>query len=209
MKRLPYFRLFLLLLGLLSLTACDSGGGGSSAPTPQTILVMGDSISASGTYAGVRPWPGIMDGMVAEWTVVSRARGGERMEEGASRLSGQLAAVNPDSLVIFYGSNNAIQSNTAGFESGLRLSIQLAKDSGVSRVVVCTIPPMFGPRSIFNGTVTALNQTIQSVAGELGAGVAYIDREFNPATDANLFPDGLHPNGDAQAIIAMTVRERL
>jgi lysophospholipase L1-like esterase len=39
--------------------------------------------------------------------------------------------------------------------------------------------------------------------------VAYIDREFNPATDANLFPDGLHPNGDAQAIIAMTVRERL
>ena len=211
MKPLKLLRISSVFIGLALLTSCDFGGssgGGSSAPTPQTILVMGDSISEGGFYGEI-PWPALLNGMVAEWTVVNRSRGGEQMQQGASRMPGILASVNPNSVVIFYGSNNAIQSNTAAFEGGLRSAIQSAKNAGATNIVVCTIPPMFGGRSIFNGNVNIINQTIPVVASEMGARVAYVDREFDPVSSVDLFPDGLHPNQDGHAIIAVTVREQL
>lgn len=210
MKISSLSRAFICLLCLFTLTSCDFGssGGGGGPPEPQTILVMGDSISQGGFY-GETPWPSVLDGMVAEWTVVNRARGGEQMQDGAARMPGILASVNPDSVVIFYGSNNAIQGRLAEFEGGLRNAIQFAQNAGASRVVVCTIPPMFGGRAIFNGNVDTLNQIIPSIASELGAGVAYVDREFDRNTDVDLFPDGLHPDTPGHVIIAMTVRERL
>ena len=72
MKPLKLLRISSVFIGLGLLTSCDFGGssgGGSSAPTPQTILVMGDSISEGGFYGEI-PWPALLNGMVAEWTVV-------------------------------------------------------------------------------------------------------------------------------------------
>ena len=198
-------------MGLIcTLTGCDfgsSGGGGSSGP--QRVLVMGDSISGATNYPGVPPWPSLLQANEPEWTIINSAKAGEKMEEGASRLPGQLSAHSPESVVIFYGSNNAIQGDTASFEGALRAAIQASRDySTVNRVVVCTIPRMFGAREIYNGRVEALNATIRTVVGQEGAVLANVAAEFGPEDEA-LFPDGLHPNLDGQTIISANVRSRL
>jgi len=208
MKTRNRSKLFLGLPLAILMAACDSGGGGGGGPAGQTVLVMGDSISGATNYPGVPPWPGLLQANSPQLTMVNRAVAGEKMESGASRIGGQLAAHMPQSVVIFYGSNNAIQGDTATFDGALRAAIQESKAAGVKKVVVCTIPMMYGDRSIYNGRVDALNATIRSVAGSEGAKIANVAGEFG-INDEALFPDGLHPNLDGQNIIAATVRGRL
>lgn len=195
---------------LIGLAGCDSGGGGGGGGTSgaQTVLVMGDSISARGTYPDTIPWPAVLQGMKPEWTVANRAVPGETSGGGASRIAGQLSSVNPDVTVILYGSNDAIQQKQAQFEANLVAMIRDCQAQG-SRVAVCTIPPMAGQRVLFfQSTVDDLNAIIRSVAPAQGAKVIRIDREFTVG-DRGTFPDGLHPNQDGQNIIAMTVSERI
>lgn len=198
---------FALFAGLF--TSCiDSGGGGGGGSTgPQTVLVIGDSISGKTNYPGVPPWPSIVAAIVPEWTVVNRATGGEKLAGGRAKVGGLLASIQPDTLVIFYGSNNAIQGDVDSFGSDLAATIQAGITAG-AKVAVCTVPFMYESRSIYNGRVAAINTTIRSVAGGLGAKVININGEFGSNSEA-LFPDGLHPNLDGQNIIAISVRERI
>lgn len=208
MKSFSFLPILFSLLLFLSATGCDSGGGGGGIPA-QTLVVVGDSITAGGTYAGVPPWPSLLQSNQPQVGVVNRSVGGQRMEEGVARLPSLIAQHQPRSVVIFLGSNNAIQSNTAFFESSLRGAIQNARAAEVPNVLVCTLPPMFDARSIYNGTVAALNETIRIVAGQEGARVIYVDREFDAVTSEPQFPDGLHPNLEGQSIIAATVADYL
>lgn len=196
-----------LMAGLLSACIDSGGGGGSGTSGPQTVLVIGDSISGATNYPGVPPWPSIVAGMVPEWTVVNRATSGEKMNGGRAKVGGLLETYQPNTLVIFYGSNNAIQGDTAFFESDLRATIQAGKAAG-AKVVVCTIPNMYGSRSIYNGRVGGINASVRAAAGGEGAGVININGEFG-TTSEDLFPDGLHPNLAGQNIIAVSVRERI
>lgn len=196
----------LMIAGLL--TAClDSGGGGGGSSGPQTVLVIGDSISGTTNYSGVPPWPSLMAGMVPEWTVINRATAGETMSGGRSKAAGLLARYQPDWLVIFYGSNNAIQGSVSSFEADLAATIQAGKDAG-AKVLVCTVPYMYGSRSIYNSGVDFVNLGVRSASSAGGAKIADINREFGMTSEL-LFPDGLHPNLEGQQIIAVTVRERL
>jgi acyl-CoA thioesterase-1 len=194
---------------LYELTDSDGGGGGGGGTSgPQTVLVMGDSISARGTYENTQPWPTILQGMEPEWSIVNRAVPGETSGGGASRISGQLQDVNPDVTVILYGSNDAIQQRQSQFESNLTSMIRACQARG-SRVAICTVPPMAGQRvGFFQSTVDQINDTIRAVAPSLGATVIRIDNEFSVG-DRSVFPDGLHPTQEGQTVIAMKVSEQI
>ncbi len=197
---------FLLFTGMM--TSCDSSGGdGGGSSGPQTILVIGDSISGKVNYPGVPPWPSLLADMKSEWTVVNKATAGEKMSGGLSKVGGLLAEYSPDSLVIFYGSNDAIQQDTANYESDLSAAIQAGKAAGC-KVVVCTPPYMYEGRAIYNGGIDVCVAGAKSAAGANGAKIANINGEFG-SNSGDLFPDGLHPNLDGQRIIAVSVREKL
>jgi len=201
-----------LLLGLL--TGCDpidggdNGGGGGGGNGERTVLIMGDSISATGTYSGTSPWPSLLASSRPNLTIVNRSRSGERMEQGAARIEGELASASPDVVVIFYGSNNVLQGQLDPVAAALRSSIRAAKAAGASRVVVCTIPRMYGDLASNNESVRTVNNRIRNVAGSEGARVANVFGEFSDG-DGAVFPDGLHPNQDGQRIIMVTVREKI
>lgn len=199
--------LALVLSGLLSSCIDDGGSGGGGSSGPQTVLVIGDSISGKTNYPGVPPWPSIMAGIVPEWTVVNRATAGQKMSGGRAKVGGLLSSVQPDTLVIFYGSNNAIQGDVSSFAANLDATIQAGIASG-AKVAVCTVPFMYGARSIYNGRVGGINASIRAVADARGARVIDINGEFGDSS-GDLFPDGLHPNLDGQNIIAISVRERI
>lgn len=209
MKALKWLRVFPVLAAGLLLTSClDSGGGdGDGSSGPRTVLVIGDSISGGVNYPGVPPWPSLLGQMKPEWTIVNRGVGGTKIASGRSRVGGLLAQSQPQTLVSFYGTNNAIQGDLAGFEGDLRAIIQAGKAAG-AEVVVATIPRLVGARAIFNGRVAALNGIIRSVAPAEGARVVDLEKEFS-GTGRETFPDGVHPNLDGQRIIAVAMREKI
>ncbi len=202
---LPSF-LICLLTGCDPIDGGDGGGGGGSGE--KTVLVMGDSISATGTYAGTVPWPSLLASDRPNLTVVNRARSGERMEEGSARIAAEITNSSPDVVVIFYGSNNVLRGNEDVVPSSLRSAIQTAKAAGVNRVIVCTIPRMYGELESNVPAIKQLNNQIRNVASSEGARIANVFGEFS-AGEGTLFPDGLHPNQDGQRIIMVTVREKI
>ncbi|MEX2606381.1 MAG: GDSL-type esterase/lipase family protein [Kiritimatiellia bacterium] len=207
--RKALYRIGLLLFAgiLCSCNPFDSGSGGGSGSGPQTVLVLGDSISGVTNYPGVPPWPTLIAGMQPEWTLVNRASSRERIAGGRAKVQSALQSAQPDVLVVFYGTNNAIMGDTAGFEGDLRAIIQAGKNAG-ARVAVCTVPTMYGARRIYNGRISEINSIIRTTAPAEGATVVDIFKELG-TDNPDMFPDGIHPDLDGQRIIAIAVAERI
>lgn len=129
------------------------------------------------------------------------------MAGGRAKAGSALQSAQPDVLVIFYGTNNAIRGDLGSFEADLRATIQAGKNAG-AQVAVCTIPAMYGERVVFNDGVFQINTIIRSTASGEGARVIDIFKEFG-TNSSERFPDNYHPDLDGQRIIAITVAERI
>lgn len=198
----------LCILVSILLTGCDSGGD-SGPKNPIRVLVMGDSQSSGGNYSGVPPWVSILAVERPEWRVVNQATPGETSAGGRSRIAGALQRHSPDVVVIMYGANDAIQSNSPGaYEQNISSMVAACK-AAEARVVLVNTMPMFGVRSIYNGNVTLLNDRLRSVASRERVTLADVNREFRGADAASLFPDGLHPNLDATRILFVSILGRI
>ncbi len=199
-------RLLLCLIPLLLLLGgCESGGGdGTSGPI--TLLALGDSITGDVNYPGVPPWPSLLQDMRPEWSVINAGEGSERSSGGRAKIGRLLSRHTPDTVVLLYGSVNAIHNDTASYESDLRSMIASARGAG-ARVLLCTVPPVTGVRIGLASSIDRINDTVRTVASS-EEGVVLIDlfREFGAGSDR--FPDGLHPDLDGQRIIAVAVREK-
>ncbi len=199
---------FLHLLPVFLFVGCDSNG--SSGPkNPISVLVVGDSQSSGGSYAGVPPWPSLLKAEEPEWNVINQAVRGETSAGGRARIGPALRRHQPDVIVIMYGANDAIQGRSEeNFRQNISGMVAEAKAAG-SRVVLVDIMPFFGSRAIFNGRVNRLNNHLNEIASREKVQLARVSREFRSAESGNLFPDGLHPNLDATRIIYVTIRERI
>jgi len=195
----------ILMCGLFS--ACDSGGNSGSAPTgPIKVLAMGDSNTGSGNYPGVAPWPSVLAGIEAEWTMINSGVRGERSSGGSARIGGQLNRHRPDVVVIMYGANNAIMGDMGGYANDIRNMIRASKAAG-AKVVLGNTLPMAGARVIFNGRVNTLNAQLAAIAKDEGVVLVDLNREFRGDAAAQRLPDGLHPDADGVRIIAVAMRE--
>jgi lysophospholipase L1-like esterase len=90
----------------------------------------------------------------------------------------------------------------------MRAIVRAAKGSGAT-VVLCTVPPMVGPRVGWTSSVNNINNIIRNVASSESVILADVYNEFGPNTPAEDFPNGLHPLLDGQRIIAVTVQEKI
>jgi acyl-CoA thioesterase-1 len=210
MKKL--LKTLLCLIPFLFLSACDSGGGGGGgsggSKEPIKVVVLGDSITSDVNYAGVPPWPTLMQDSRPQWTVINAAAGNDRAANGRAKIGGLLAAHSPDVVVVMLGSVNAIHGDFGSYESDMRAIVQAAKGSG-AKVVLCTVPPMVGPRAGWSSSVNNINNIIRNVASSESVILADVNSEFGPNTPAEDFPNGLHPLLDGQRIIAVTVQEKI
>ena len=206
MKRIT--TLFIHALLLLSLTGCNpfSSGGSSGPKGPITVLALGDSNTGDVNYPGVQPWPYHLQAMEPEWTVINAGIGGERAAGGRARVNGLLNRHDPDVLVVMYGSNNAIQGDTASYKEDMRAIIRAAKSRNIT-VVVGNILPISGGRAIFQSRVDSLNQILVELTREEQVRLVNVNREFRGSAQTERFPDGLHPDADGMRILAMAFRE--
>lgn len=227
------FLISLLLLPLLGLTTgCFENKDGSpsdilrgnnnaasqaSGNTPATdnneaadsdgnsrVLAFGDSITAgwgvSESYA-----PKLSRILGRE--VVQSGVSGEQTNRGLQRLAGVLDSVQPAVLVLLEGTNDANRDLDAGAAvANLMAMVDLARARGI-QVIIGTLPPLRGPSAALQGKIQAINNGIRSQAGAHGASVANIAGEFGGG-ESLIQADGVHPNDNGQAVIAVTFSER-
>lgn len=193
-----------LLGGLLLTTGCEEDGGSSlrdsdvGANNPDKLVALGDSITA-GTD-GVAPYPSLLPPLIG-MTVVNAGVGGQTAAEGLSRAGSLLRRETPGFMIIFLGSNDAIDSVPADTTiANLRTIVQQAR-ANQTVPILTTLPPMMRGHSIFNGHVRKLNPMIRDLASSEHVPLADVANAFGD--DATLLSeDGLHPNQQGQQVIA-------
>lgn len=172
-----------------------------SAGAAQTILVMGDSLSAG---YGIRPeqaWPSLLAQRLAEkrsnYTVANLSISGETTAGGHARLAAALSRYKPAVVVLALGANDGLRGlSLIQMRDNLYAMIDASRASG-ARVLLAgmRLPPNFGPYADeFSATFKSVAQTRKT---------ALLPFLLEPIAERpNAFlSDNLHPTAEMQPVI--------
>ncbi len=165
----------------------------------QTVLVMGDSISAAYGMEPEEGWVSLLEQRLeerdADYRVVNVSLSGETTGGGLARLPDALARHQPDIVVLELGGNDGLRGYPiARIRANLQAMVEKSLDSG-ARVLLAGmhIPPNYGPRY-----VDAFHAIYEDLAREHElALVPFLLEDI--ATNAGFMQgDGIHPTASAQ-----------
>ena len=216
MKNYP---LYLLFISLLFITSTNITAQGNKANTldnsiritpTSNILLLGDSISASYGMKPTQGWVHLLNRKLNEqnqpYTIINASVSGETTSGGLSRLAGILANQDVDHLLIELGGNDGLRGYSPKLiKNNLLQMVKLAQDKNIKvSMIQIKITPNYGPRynkmfeQVFEDVAKASNITLLPFFMEA------------VATDKSLMQaDGIHPNAEAQPIIADYVEQQL
>lgn len=193
-----------LLIGLLrvSLLVAALGAAAGHAPASdagKTVLVMGNSISASyglQTGKGERGWVELLQERLGpRHRVVNASISGDTTVGGLARLPKTLATHKPDIVIIELGGNDGLRGYpVASIRANLLAMTQAVLAAGARPVLAgMQMTPNLGPRY-----TRAFRQMYPDIASETGAALVPFILE-GVALDEDLMQrDGIHPNAKAQ-----------
>lgn len=178
----------------------------SSATLPaiakNTILVIGDSLSAAYGMSKEQGWAALLQQRLEEnhypYDVINASVSGDTTSNGLAQLPAALEKYHPEITIIALGGNDGLRGlPLTVIEKNLGKMTALAKDAG-SKVLLLGVrlPPNYGP-----AYTTAFQQVYMSVADEHGVSVVPVMLK-NMDEKRDLFQsDGIHPKPEAQPII--------
>jgi len=183
----------------------------SISTTPvSNILLLGDSISASYGMKPTQGWVHLLNKKLSEqkqpYTIINASVSGETTSGGLSRLAGILANEKVDHLLIELGGNDGLRGYSPKLiKNNLLQMIKLAQDKNIKvSMIKIRITPNYGPRynkmfeQVFEDVEKTSNITLLPFFMEA------------VATNKDLMQaDGIHPNAQAQPIIADYVELQL
>ena len=118
-----------------------------------TLLIMGDSLSAAYGVPSERAWVQLLkerldQNGLSQWQVVNASISGETTDGGARRLPDLLEQTDPDVVVIELGGNDGLRGFPPNIiESNLAEMITQSQEAGARTVLVgMQIPPNYGQR---------------------------------------------------------------
>lgn len=196
----------LLIASLLLLGWLGSARAGNPQPSNHNILVIGDSLSAEYGIRRDSGWVRIVQQRLQQeapgYAMRNASISGDTTSGGLSRMPAALERYRPAIVVIELGSNDALRGLPLDMTRGnLARMIELSKDAG-ARVVLTgmQIPPNYGrPYS------EQFRTLFVDLAKEHETGFVPFLLE-GVALDRTLFQDdGMHPNEEAQPLIADNV----
>lgn len=210
----------LVIVALVTLAGCSSGGGKSTSSTatgsaqtpssfdfgandPRRVTAFGDSITfgvleqrqkGSGLSTSSN-YPAILQNMLrgldGAFRVVNRGAPGERTRVGANRISGVLATDRPGFVLIMEGTNDASFDDDPSFIVA-NLEAMVARAQGNKTIpVIGTIPPNFRNDLVARDIIDSANTLIRTMARSRHIVLAEI---FDGMNDRSLF--GLSPDRD-------------
>lgn len=197
--------LLCLLTGYLLLTA-SAHAAQQKAPNEQVILVVGDSLSAEYGLERGTGWVQKLSEKLAQenpgYQIQNSSISGDTTSGGLSRLPQALQTFKPSIVVIELGANDALRGLSLDMtRDNLSRMAQLATRAGAHVVVVgMQIPPNYGRRY-----TEQFKQVFIEVAEKNNATLVPFLLEGIAADPAYFQNDGIHPNEQAQPILARNV----
>ncbi len=193
-----------LATSLQAVPALSQGSGKKTGPAAgkQTILVLGDSLSAEYGLARGTGWVALLEQRLEKEkkaaVVVNASVSGETTSGGRARLPALLLQHRPEVVVIELGGNDALRGlplkNT---QDNLSAMVQAAKKTGARVLLVgMQVPPNYGSvyADQFEGLFSVVAREHQTAL------VPFLLKDVADAANAAaLFqPDRIHPRANAQ-----------
>ena len=174
-------------------------GAHAATPTPRTIVVLGDSLSAGYGIKIQQGWVSLLSQRLASegygYKVVNASVSGETTQGGLARLPRALETHKPAIVVVELGGNDGLRGlPLATSQANLAKIIELARASQARVLLVgMLIPPNYGPR---------YGEEFREMFASLAAkySVAFLPFLLDEvALKPELMqPDGIHPNASGQ-----------
>ncbi len=171
-----------------------------------TILVVGDSLSSAYGMAVEQGWVQLMRGQIAgagrDDTVINSSISGDITANALARLPDLLQRHRPDVVILELGGNDGLRGLPLdAMKRNLATMIDRCRAAGAKVLLIgVQLPPNYGPRyaRLFEGVYRELAaEKGVALLPSLVAGVG--------GTDSLMQADGIHPNANAQALIAANV----
>ena len=178
----------------------------SPALARQTLLVLGDSLSAAYGVAMESGWVALLDRHFTDAElpvkVVNASISGETTQGGLARLPNLLAQHKPELVVIELGANDGLRGFPLHLiRANLGQLISLSKESGAQVLLLgMRIPPNYGAKY-----TSLFYETYQQLAQQEKTGLVPFLLDGVAAEDTMMQDDGLHPNSKAQPILLQNV----
>ena len=179
---------------------------GAQAHAAQTILVLGDSLSAAYGLAQDRGWVSLMQQRLSTerypHRVINASISGETTSGGLYRIDALLASHKPKIVILELGANDGLRGlSLNATQSNLDALIRRAKHSGAQILLIgMRLPPNYGP---------AYTEKFQHLFETLAAKYHVKRVPFLLAAIASkrtyFQADGLHPTAAAQPLLLDTV----
>lgn len=163
-----------------------------------TILILGDSLSASYGMEQQQGWVALLQNKLPEHTIINGSVSGETTAGGLRRLPALLSSIQPDSVLIELGGNDGLRGfPTDKLAQNLSQLIRLSQDAGANVMLMqIMVPPNYGPRY-----ANMFQKVYPTLADEHDVTlVPFFMQDIAPNPEL-MQRDGIHPNQAAQAKI--------
>jgi acyl-CoA thioesterase-1 len=211
MKNYPLFILFISLLTFSnSALYANENPSNAQSHSTSTILLLGDSISAGYGMKPEQSWVHLLNNKLKlqnqPYTIINASVSGETTSGGLSRLASILNKDTFDHLIIELGGNDGLRGYSPKLiKNNLLQMIKLAKDKNIPvSMIKIKITPNYGPR--YN---KMFEQVFDDVATATDTKLLPFFMEAVATNSALMQQDGIHPNVQAQPIIADYVEQQL
>ncbi|SFO83062.1 arylesterase [Pseudomonas borbori] len=171
-----------------------------------TVLVVGDSISAAFGLDTRQGWVALLEKRLAEQgyqhQVVNASISGDTSAGGAARLPGLLAEHRPSLVILELGGNDGLRGQPpAQLQQNLASMVQQSQKAGAEVLILgMKLPPNYGQRY-----TTAFAEVFPRVASETGATLVPFLLEGIGGVPSMMQSDGIHPTVEAQSRILENV----
>jgi acyl-CoA thioesterase-1 len=195
-------KLFCLLVLFIVLPA------GAQVPQGQTILILGDSLSAAYGMQVSESWPSLLQARLDEkgygWRVFNASITGDTTQGGLSRLPRLLENQQPGLVLIELGGNDGLRGLPLEVTRN-NLADMIGKSRAAGAEVILSeihIPPNYGP--VYTQRFNAIFHELAAEQGVTLLPFLLEDVALEPGMMQN---DGVHPTAAAQPVILDAVWE--
>lgn len=195
-------RVFIYLLLLFVWTAC--------AQAKNTILILGDSLSAGYGISKEKAWPALLQHKLNQsglpYRVVNASISGDTTHGGLTRLPKALARTHPAIVIIALGANDGLRGlRLRDTADNLEKMAALSQESGASVLLLgIQLPENYG--LTYRNRFSAM---YAQVAEARHTAIVPFFLEGVAETRAMMQADGLHPTAVAQPMILDNVWNKL
>ncbi len=175
-----------------------------------TILILGDSLSAGYQMKPQQAWPHLLSQQLDEQNintrVINASVSGDTTGNGLARISTLLELHKPNWVMIELGANDGLRGfPPARIQNNLSALISNSQESGANVILMqIRIPPNYGKKynQLFSDMYPTLAAQFQIPLIPFFLEQVIIKPEW-------MMNDGLHPNAEAQPWIANHIKEQI